>query len=145
MDGLDYWDRLKALRLYSIQRRRERYIVLYVFKIIHGLVPNCGLEFKNNPRTGIHVTVPKLDRNKTSFALQMQENSFNYVGPVLYNSIPSSIRNIYDNIDPALTFKTELDYILTRVPDEPTIPGKSRRASSNSIVDQFRYYCNAPV
>ena len=143
MDGLDYWSRLNILRLYSVQRRRERYIILYVFKIIHGLVPNCGLNFSTNPRTGIHAIVPKLDQNKPCLALQMQENSFAYVGPKLYNSIPSSLRRRYHNIDPVLTFKTDLDCILTNVPDEPTIPGKIRRANTNSLIDQFCYYCSS--
>ena len=143
MDGLDYWSRLNVLRLYSVQRRRERYIILYVFKIIHGLVPNCGLNFSTNPRTGIHAIVPKLDQNKPCLALQMQENSFAYVGPKLYNSIPSSLRRRYHNIDPVLTFKTDLDCILTNVPDEPTIPGKIRRANTNSLIDQFYYYCSS--
>jgi len=36
----DYWQRLKHLNLYSIQRRFERYSVIYVWKILHGLVHN---------------------------------------------------------------------------------------------------------
>ena len=58
MNGLNYWERLKSLRLYSVQRRRERYVILYVFKILHGLVPNCGLLFQENSRTGLHAVVP---------------------------------------------------------------------------------------
>ena len=40
MKGLSYPERLTALKLYSLQRRRERYIILYVWKILEGLVPN---------------------------------------------------------------------------------------------------------
>ena len=41
---LDYWDRLKALNLYSLQRRRERYQLIYMWKIINSKVPNdCGI------------------------------------------------------------------------------------------------------
>ena len=39
-DEMDYWTRLRELNLYSLQRRRERYIIIYVWKIIQGLVPN---------------------------------------------------------------------------------------------------------
>ena len=39
---LDYWQRLARMDLYSLQRRRERYIIVYVFKVIEGLVPNLG-------------------------------------------------------------------------------------------------------
>jgi hypothetical protein len=35
----DYWTRLKTLKLYSLERRRERYTVLYMWTIIRGLSP----------------------------------------------------------------------------------------------------------
>jgi hypothetical protein len=41
---LPYWERLKCLRMNSEQRRLERYKVIYVWKILQGLVPNCGIE-----------------------------------------------------------------------------------------------------
>ena len=37
---LSYWDRLKLLDLHSLERRRDRYSIMYVYKIITGLVPN---------------------------------------------------------------------------------------------------------
>ena len=40
MEGLPYPERLTVLKLYSPQRRRERYINIYVWKILEGLVPN---------------------------------------------------------------------------------------------------------
>ena len=36
---LNYWERLQELKLYSLQRRRERYIIIYIWKItqhMHG-------------------------------------------------------------------------------------------------------------
>ena len=36
---MDYWQRLKHLRLYSLERRRERYMIIYAWKIIENLVP----------------------------------------------------------------------------------------------------------
>ena len=50
MQNLSYWERLKRLNLYSLQRRRERYLVIYVWKIIQGLSPNFkgdDLKIKN--------------------------------------------------------------------------------------------------
>ena len=43
MAGLSYTERLTVLKLYSLQRRRERYIIIYVWKILKGLVPNLFL------------------------------------------------------------------------------------------------------
>ena len=40
MQSLDYSDRLVFLKLYSLQRRRVCYCIIYVWKIIEGLVPN---------------------------------------------------------------------------------------------------------
>ena len=37
---LDYWQRLKKLKLMSLQRRRERYSIIQVWKIYNGLAPN---------------------------------------------------------------------------------------------------------
>ena len=34
MKHLNYWKRLKELNLYSLQRRRERYTIIYVWKNI---------------------------------------------------------------------------------------------------------------
>ena len=38
--GLSYPERSTALKLYSLQHRRERYINISVWKILEGLVPN---------------------------------------------------------------------------------------------------------
>ena len=40
MQSLEVSERLVSLKLYSLQRRRERYCIIYVWKIIEGLVPN---------------------------------------------------------------------------------------------------------
>ena len=40
MGFLSYSKRLEVLKLYLLQRRRERYGIIYVWKIIEGLVPN---------------------------------------------------------------------------------------------------------
>ena len=37
---LSYNERLKALKLYSLQRRRERYCIIYVWEVLEGLVLN---------------------------------------------------------------------------------------------------------
>ena len=39
---LSYSKRLEVLKLYSLQRRRERYGIIYVWKIIEGLVSNLS-------------------------------------------------------------------------------------------------------
>ena len=38
--GLSYWEQLKKFQLYSLQRRRERYKIIYVWEILESIVPN---------------------------------------------------------------------------------------------------------
>ena len=45
MEGLDYWERLKALQIYSQERRRERYLIIYIWKLAMGLVKGYKIEF----------------------------------------------------------------------------------------------------
>ena len=37
---LSYSERLSALNHYSVQRRSKRYLIIYVWKILEGIVPN---------------------------------------------------------------------------------------------------------
>ena len=85
---LDYWERLKKLHLMSLQRRRERYIILHMFKLYTGLTNNdIGLKFHWNMRLGPMCVVPTL--NTKSKAVQtLQYNSFSTMGPMLFNRMP---------------------------------------------------------
>ena len=137
MPGLNYWERLKFLRLYSLQRRRERYLILYVFKILHNLVPNCGLSFTTNARTGIHVEVPLTSRSYPASLRKAKEASFNIIAPKLFNLLPSTMRVIYPNRGALDCFKRHLDHLLQNVPDQPTINGLQRLTKSNSLLYQM--------
>ena len=68
MKGLSYSERHTVLKLYSLQRRRERYIIIYVWKILEGLVNNifppiCTKESDRRGRTCItsHINVGSLE------------------------------------------------------------------------------------
>ena len=50
--GLSYWDKLLYLRLYSQERRRERYQVIFVWKISQDLVSGYFC-MENKPGPGI--------------------------------------------------------------------------------------------
>ena len=136
--GLDYWARLQNLRVYSQERRLERYRIIYVWKILRGIVPNCGLEFTGkDTRRGIEVMIPNL--NKKS----IREQSFQVHGGKLFNSIPKNLRNMAENnVD---EFKEKLDLFLQSIPDEPKVEGYVPSACddltakpSNSIIFQCK-------
>ena len=53
LQDLDYWARLKNLHLMSLQRRRERYSIIHIWKILNNLSPNdIGLKFTTSARRG---------------------------------------------------------------------------------------------
>ena len=137
MTGLNYWDRLKKLKLYSLQRRRERYLIIYVFKILHNLVPNCGISFHTNQRTGIRAVVPLIRSTTPTFLKNLQASSFNHVAPLMFNLLPATMRVLYDGPDTLNKFKRHLDSFLQIIPDQPTIPGCPRPAKTNSLLHQL--------
>ena len=56
---LSYWERLKKLKLMSLQRRKERYCIIHVWKILNGHAPNdINFEFSTNERLGVKTSLP---------------------------------------------------------------------------------------
>ena len=61
LKGFSYWERLRKLKLMSAQRRRERYIIIHMWKIYTGTAPNdIKIKFHYNDRTGPQCIVPTL-------------------------------------------------------------------------------------
>lgn len=127
---LDYWERLQKLSLMSLQRRRERYIILHMWKILHGVSSNdLDVKFVTRPRTGTQAVVPFL-RKKSSAAHQtLYDSSFAVMGPKLWNAVPYSLNRI-ESFD---TFKAKLTRFILTVPDKPPVRGYST-ANSNSLL-----------
>ena len=126
----DYATRLQQLKIYNLQRRRERYIIIYVYKIVNKLTPNPGFDIDYNPRLKLEVT-PKLvlQRGNANWSKKARNSSFFVTGPRLYNSIPGDLRELEDNIVPSKSminsFKRKLDKHLSTIPD---LPGTSRNS-----------------
>ena len=65
MNELSYWDQLKKLNMYSLERRRERYRIIYVWKVLENRVPNIGNDricSKNHPRRDRECFPPKVNQ-----------------------------------------------------------------------------------
>ena len=43
LEGQDYWERLESRRLYSQERRRERYRIIFIWKVLQGYVHGYSL------------------------------------------------------------------------------------------------------
>ena len=134
---------LIKLPISSIQRRHERYKILYAYKVKEGLVPNIskthGLKFINAGRRGCRCVVPNY-RIRGS-AIRARESSFALTACNLWNSLPRSIRDIRGKDLPH--FKGKLDRVLSLYPDVPQ-PGTSGHSynehfrRSNSLCDHYR-------
>jgi hypothetical protein len=134
MDGLDYWERLKCLAMYSQERRRERYQIIFIWKLSQGLVTGYHLPFQQNERRGMLVAVPPMATQSAASVKKARESSLQVKGARLFNLVPKDIRDMKTvTVD---TFKAGLDAWLATIPDQPTIPGRQRAALTNSLIDQ---------
>ena len=131
MQHLDYWGRLKALGLMSLQRRRERYIIIQMWKILHVQTPNdLKVQFYATSRNGIKAKVPKLNTNSRQYHRSMYDNSFSVLGPRLWNTLPRHLPDI-KNLE---TFKHNLTQFLLSFPDTPPVTGYTG-SNNNSILN----------
>ena len=136
---LSYWERLKKLQFYSLERRRERYMILYIYKIIKGLVPNyTSHRFKIEPYLSVRgnrmCRIPAINTHATSRTKNLVEKSFPVQGPRLFNCLPAQVRNFDGSFE---SFKSQVDKFLTIIPDQPCTTGYHQSVTSNSIVAQL--------
>ena len=139
MNNLDYWERLKSLKLYSLQRRRERYDILYVWKILEQIVPNVSSVSNRQVqliddiggRRGRLCKIPNPEKNAALSTKTLVTNSFTIRATKLFNVLPKCIREISGcELD---TFKEALDEYLAILPDRPAVHGYS--TENNSLLD----------
>ena len=135
LNHLSYWERLKTLGLFSLQRRRERYILICMWKILYGRMPNPNISFRAPSRLGIQAVVPSLGLNISgSGACQTKfDESFSVVGPRLWNALPSSLTTIVSDTK----FKNDLTGLLYELDDMPPVYGYTR-AHDNSLPEVLR-------
>lgn len=134
MENLTYYERLKKLKIYSLERRRDRYVLIYVFKILMKKVPNPGISFKYSTRRGRVLTSPASNSKTTDLI----HHSFTRRAPRIFNAIPQSLRDLPLNTS-LDSIKNRLDKFLGLIPDEPRLPGcfPTTASASNRIEDQL--------
>ena len=135
MSSLDYWEQLKTLKMSSLQRRRERYICIYMWKTLENIVPNFGIEVSHSQRNGRYCKIPKISTMASCRVQNLRFNSIGVNGPRLFNCLPVNLRNM--SCCSIGSFKKSLDSHLSSIPDEPRVPGLTKYCSrgSNSIKD----------
>ena len=141
VSSLNYWERLQKLKMYSQERRMERYRAIYIWKILEGISPNCGIQEIYSERRGREIQIPKIKGRGRYQTLR--EGSFQVHGAKVFNSLPKSVRNMKKvSVE---DFKSSLDNFLQSIPDEPKLPGyipttcnQVTSSPSNSIIDHTR-------
>ena len=134
LQGLSYWDRLKKLKLMSLQRRRERYVLLIMWKILHGVLPNeIGISFRPQGRLGIQATIPGMARGCTQRNRSLYDSSFAVMGPSTWNLLPSWL----NTVESESAFKKHLTEYLLQLEDLPPVEGYVR-AHNNTLADVTR-------
>ena len=119
MRNLSYSKRLEVLKLYLLQRRREIYSIIYVWKIVEGLVPNLSdpTTFSFSDRRGrtcvvYHAGVGQLGT--------LKYNSIRWLYIRMFNRLPKAIRML--SSCSVVGFKSQLDTYLKNIIDLPCQP-----------------------
>ena len=124
-------------------------MIMYMYKIHIGMVPDLGLVSDHNNRTGTKYFA-KHNRCAPEDVKNIRNSSFFSQGPRLFNLLPMNLRTPPKNPSTPEEatklknrFKSRLDKWLELIPDEPTTEGlgpTDRSADSNSIVGQMRMH-----
>ena len=123
---LNYHERLSTLKLMSLQRRRERYSILHLHKVINNTVTSdLNITTNYNPRRGLNVNIPPILKGTKTRFQTLRDDFFTVSAPQLFNSLPKCIRDE----EKYETFKSKLTAYLLSIPDHPPISGESSRNS----------------
>ena len=117
---MNYWERLKRLKIPSLQRRRERYQIIHIWKIAESIIPNdLGLHFYDTPRFGLKCRIPAYNPRQRHLST-LKYDSFFTKGPSLFNILPekSNLQN------PLLFLKVIFPsfWITSPNPNNPQLP-----------------------
>merc|ERR1712030_216133 len=128
MEELNYHQRLKELKMYSMERRRKRYMIIYGYQQLKGIKENV-LKLKTSGRSGtrrIQLGDEKYNGNGGLRILPSVKtrilNSPARQTERLYNCMPKELREIMGvTVD---TFKKHVDkWLMEKVPDQPKCEG----------------------
>lgn len=134
MEDKNYHERLKSMKLYSLERRRERYMILNAWQQVEGLRENVmGFEMNIRSRSRT-IKSTRVKWNKDSKKVSTINNSPALKMMRLFNVIPGELRDLTGI--KLNTFKIKLDKWLSLVPDTPIIDDYKAAAESNSILHQ---------
>ena len=113
---------------------------MHVWRILEQHAPNvdlpgnCGINSRWQIRQGRYCLVPRVSHQASSTVQTIRYGSFAVRGPMLFNTLPSELRNMTNCSSES--FKQALYTFLKTIPDEPETHGYTymRRADYNSLI-----------
>ena len=85
LTALNCWEKLQELRLYSQERRRDRYQVIFLWKISQGLVYGYDVNFTSQGRRGRSIIPNPVIRSSPAVVRNAREQSIGVRGAQLFN------------------------------------------------------------
>ena len=134
MHDLSYNERLKGLKLYFLQRRREIYCIIYVWKVLERLVPNFfhPIIATLSDRRGRSYTISNVNVSRKG---TLAFNSFRWRSIRMFNGLPKYLRNA--TLCSINSFKTQLDSHLINIPDLSFLPGNSNSLDRGNCAQRW--------
>ena len=120
--------------MYSQERRRERYLIIFIWKLAMGLAKGYTMDFSHSPRRGWSAIPKPVNMSAPASVKRAREVSLAVKGAALFNLCPRGLRDMASEHQDR--FKDNLDAWLHDIPDQPTTPSCQRAAKSNSLMDQ---------
>ena len=142
MDELNYHERLKKLKMYSLERRRDRYLIIYGWQQIENIKENVlKLETskRNSSRSIKSGQIPYYGTDGTRILPSVKTQIVQCPAMKIertFNCMPRYLRDMTGI--KTETFKKHLDKWLAEIPDQPKCGRYAgcTEANSNSIRDQ---------
>ena len=118
------------MKMLYLQRRLERYRIIYTWKILEGIAPNCGIDIKLEGERAVRKChIPKIQTQARKGVQSLREQSFQVNGPQLFYCLPLSLSSMTKCT--VEDFKTKLDIFLENVLDETNMRGLVPGAGTN--------------
>ena len=98
MRDKNYWQRLESFNLSSIQRRVERYRIVYSWKSLNGYAPPLGLRWSTNVSGRTERTLEQLKvTGLTEGQKSLRRRTIQYEGAKLVNILPPPSEILVEN------------------------------------------------
>ena len=131
MKDHNYWERLEILKIMSLQRRREKIIIIHLWKILNKVYLNSiEIEFKEHRRKSSIIAIVKPLPKIRGAVLTNYDHSFVIHSANLWNILPPNLTVIKS----LSLFKLKLDKFLLSLPDKPPLLGYPKNCD-NSLVN----------